>query len=185
MKRHPKNSASQRGSALWALLVLLLVAGVVAWALVAFRAPEGGALGAAGGGEPFPDFSLASIDGRGVTRADLGQRVVLYDFWATWCGPCHLQADILARLYPEARAKGIEFVALATGEPADIVRDFVASRPFQYPVLTDPEEELATRLRIMGLPTLFVVDASGRIVYRNTGLVDANTLRRVLAQAAG
>jgi len=184
-KRLPRALASQRGSALWALLVLLLLAGVVAWALVAFRAPSGGELGAAGGGEPFPDFALASLDGRSVARADLGNRVVLYDFWATWCGPCHLQAEILARLYPEARAKGIEFVALATGEPDEIVREFVADRPFQYPVITDPEETLATELRIMGLPTLFVVDANGRIVYRNTGVVDAKTLQRVLAQAAG
>jgi len=185
MKNSPNSTASQRGSALWLVLVALLFAGVVAWAFVAFNAPSGGSLAASGGGETFPDFQLVSLEGRNVTRADLGGRVVLYDFWATWCGPCHLQADILKRLYPDARAKGIEFVALATGEPEEVVREFVADRPFQYPVLTDPEERLANQLRILGLPTLFVVDAQGRIVYRNTGVVDANTLKRVLAQAAG
>ncbi len=177
------SSTSGNAAALWVAIVFVLLLGVIAWAVVAFRAPNGAAAGAGGGA--FPDFALATLEGRPATRADLGPGVVLYDFWATWCGPCHLQSDILKRLYPEWRPRGVEFVALATGEPAEVVREFVADRPFPYPVLTDPEETLANQLRIFGLPTLFVVDAKGRIVYRNTGVVDAKTLARVLAEAVG
>lgn len=176
------HSSSGNATALWMAIVFVLLLGVIAWAVVAFQAPEGAA---AADGAAFPDFALASLEGRPVARGDLGPRVVLYDFWATWCGPCHLQSDILKRIYPEWRARGIEFVALATGEPEEIVREFAAERPFPYLVLTDPEETLANQLKIFGLPTLFVVDAHGRILYRNTGVVDAKTLRRVLAEAAG
>lgn len=176
---------AERGSVLWIALGLLLVAGVVAWALVAFRAPEASAAAAPGGAGAMPQARVASLEGRDVGPADLSGRVVLYDFWATWCGPCHIQSEILKTLYPEFRGRGVEFVALATGEPEDIVRDFVGSRRFPYPVWLDPEERLASQLRIFGLPTLLVVDGGGRILYRNTGIVDARTLRRVLEEASG
>lgn len=124
-----------------------------------------------------------------VTNDNFGTTVgksevpVLVDFWATWCGPCHLQADVLKDLYPEARARGAEFVGIATGEPPDVVREFLARRPLPYPIALDPESRLEGELAIYGLPTLVVVDRRGRIAYRHTGLIDADTLRQVLARA--
>jgi cytochrome c biogenesis protein CcmG/thiol:disulfide interchange protein DsbE len=74
-------------------------------------------------------------------------------------------------------------VGVATGEPPEVVRDFLAERPLPYPVALDPESRIESELAIYGLPTLMVVDRRGRIAYRHTGLIDADTLRRVLAAA--
>ena len=110
--------------------------------------------------------------------------MVLFDFWATWCGPCHLQADILKELYPDAARRGIEFVAISTGEEESTVRDFVARRPFPYAVLVDPEEILGGPLEINALPTLLIMNRQGRISYRQTGVADASAIDAALRAAA-
>lgn len=134
---------------------------------------------------PMPDFELASLGGESFGKADFAGKVVLFDFWATWCGPCHLQADILRELYPKAAKKGVEFVAVSTGEEIGIVRDFVGRRPFLYAVLVDPEETIGAVLDIVALPTLVVMDRKGRIAYRHTGVADAETILTALDSAAG
>ncbi len=132
----------------------------------------------------MPDFKLASLGGESFVKADFGDKMVLFDFWATWCGPCHLQADILRELYPEAAKKGVVFVAVSTGEEIGVVRDFVARRPFPYAVFVDPEETIGTVLDIAALPTLVVMDRKGRIAYRHTGVADAEAILAALDAAA-
>jgi peroxiredoxin len=134
-------------------------------------------------GEPLPDFRLAALDGRQLGPAELRGKVVLYDFWATWCGPCHIQAATLHELYAGLRGREVEFVAISVGEPEQVVREFVAEHPYPYPVLVDPEDSLSPRLGILGLPTLVVVDRAGGVVFRNTGLVDRRTIEQALARA--
>jgi peroxiredoxin len=156
----------------------LLVVCVLAAALAACG---GGATAPAQGA--MPDFQLSSIGGTPVARADLAGRVVVYDFWATWCGPCHLQSDILRELYPALQAKGVEIVGIATGEEPATVRDFAAKRPFPWPVLLDPEEKVSNELEVMGLPTLVITCKGGSISFRQTGVVTAGQLERELAEA--
>ncbi len=143
----------------------------------------------AAAGEPgpqgplLPAFELVALAGGQLGSEDLKGKVVIYDFWATWCGPCHIQADILHALYPGVAGNGVEFVAISVGEPEDLVRDFLRDRPYPYPVLVDPEDRMSSELRILGLPTLIVVDGEGRVVYRNTGISDRETIERALERA--
>ena len=136
---------------------------------------------------PMPEFSLASLGGERLGRQDLLGKVVLFDFWATWCGPCHLQADILKQVYPDAARRGFVFVAVASGEEAATVRDFVARKPFPYAALVDPEEILSGQLEILALPTLVIMDRTGRIAWRHTGVADAEAIDAALraAESAG
>ncbi|HEX9799809.1 MAG TPA: TlpA disulfide reductase family protein [Thermoanaerobaculia bacterium] len=131
----------------------------------------------------IPDFELVSLGGGTLHRDDFAGRIVLYEFWATWCAPCHIQVEILKELYPRARSAGVEFVAVASGEPEEIVRRWAAEHPLPYPSLLDPDERLSTALEVLGLPTLVVADAAGVIVWRQTSLTDAETLVDVLRRA--
>ncbi|MEO8275362.1 MAG: TlpA disulfide reductase family protein [Thermoanaerobaculia bacterium] len=169
-------------------LVLLTLAGVGLHLGCSRPGTNGGASAGAGGSAgiltPMPEFKLASLGGDTFTKADFAGRVVLFDFWATWCGPCHLQADVLRDLYPDAAKKGFEFVAVATGEEVGVVRDFVSRKPFPYAVFVDPEETVGAPLEINALPTLLIMDAQGRIAYRHTGVTDAAAILSALDAAA-
>jgi len=134
-------------------------------------------------GDSIPDFELATLDGERLGPSDLEGKVVLYDFWATWCVPCHAQVEVLAGLRARAEAAGVVFVAIDTGEPEKVVRDYLAKKPYPYTVLLDVDEAVSTQLDVLGLPTLVVTDAAGRIVWRQTGLADESAILAALARA--
>jgi peroxiredoxin len=168
----------------WALaFAACALAATAGWCGVALREASRDQAPTSEAGPAMPEFRLPTADGHDLAAKDLRGRVVLYEFWATWCTPCHVQVEILKELYPQLKAKGVEFVGVATGEPADLVREHLAKHPSPYPVVIDTEETVGTALEILGLPTLIVVDTAGRIVWRHTGLSDAPTLERVLADA--
>jgi thiol-disulfide isomerase/thioredoxin len=156
---------------------------VILVALAPWLAACGPKRSSQGAGDPLPEFRLASIAGGELGSRELAGKVVVYDFWATWCGPCHLQAEILHEMYPDHRGDDVEFVAISVGEPEEIVREFLAEKPYPYPVLVDPEDSMSTRLRILGLPTLIVADRDGRVVFRSTGISDRRTIEKALERA--
>lgn len=131
-------------------------------------------------GQKAPPIRKLALDGREVQIDRRVGKVVLVDFWATWCGPCHLQAEVLKTLWKEYQPRGVEFFALSMGEDAVTVGAFLEDRPLPYPVLLDPQDELSGRYQIYALPSLLVVDRSGRVAYFHAGLADAPTLRRIL-----
>jgi thiol-disulfide isomerase/thioredoxin len=131
-----------------------------------------------------PEFRLKTLDGRTLGPRDFPGKVVVIDFWATWCGPCHVQARILEPLYQDYKGKGVQFLAANVGEDEATVRSFTKKKPFPYPVLLDSDETVAMNHGIYALPTLMVVDKKGKILHFKSGLTDGPTLRRVL-KAAG
>jgi len=135
------------------------------------------------GPRPNADFRLASLDGGEISPRDFQGEVVLVDFWATWCGPCHKQAEILEQVYEEVDGKGVHFLAVNLGEDLDTVRSFVETDPYPYPVLLDPEDELSYDFGIFGLPTLMVVDTAGNVSYFDTGIVDRHRVMDELRKA--
>ncbi len=178
---HPKPRGTTTSAVLLVVGLLFLIAGgLLVWKTLqtgAGETPE------QQGGPPAPDFDLPDLDGGRVRLADYSGRVVLVDFWATWCGPCRLQAQILEELYKEVKGPSVEFLAISLGEPDDIVREFVEKSPFPYPVAIDTEEVLGVSLQVYALPTVMVIDTQARITYLRPGLSDAETLRQVLFES--
>ena len=138
--------------------------------------------GSAGVGSK-PDFRLKTLDGRKIGPVDFPGQVVVVDFWATWCGPCHLQARILDSIYRDLQGKGVQFLAANVGEDEASVRSFVKNKPFPYPVLLDTETTVSGNLGVYALPTLMVIDKKGKIAYLQSGVIDGPTLRKVLKNA--
>jgi thiol-disulfide isomerase/thioredoxin len=114
-----------------------------------------------------PDFSLARIDGQPgqVRLAELRGRVVVLDFWATWCPPCLAMLPMLHELYREWQPKGVEFIAIDADGPAATRADlaeFLAHHPSPYPVVAD-DEVVGGRYGVYSIPHLVVIGRDGRI----------------------
>lgn len=129
------------------------------------------------------EFRLPSLDGRDLGPPDFRGRVVVAELWATWCGPCRLQAKYIEEVRAGYADDEVAFLAINTGEDEAKVREFVAKSPFPYPVLLDPGETLFTRFGVNGLPTVLVIDPQGRIVFLKTGVRDAAALREQIEAA--
>lgn len=110
-----------------------------------------------------PDFSLKSFDGQEITLSQLKGKVVLLDFWATWCGPCKESIPHLIQLYKNYRENGFELVGMNIDKgDGEAVRRFVRSMDIPYPVVTAPEDVVRS-YRVTGIPANFLIDKKGTI----------------------
>ena len=117
--------------------------------------------------EPFPapPLALPDLDGRTVDLGAHGGRVVLVNFWATWCPPCVEEIPSLDRLRERLAPRGFEVLAVDVGEPRDQVKAFLEARPVRFPVLLDPMGETFKRWKAYAFPTSLLLDRRHRIRY--------------------
>jgi thiol-disulfide isomerase/thioredoxin len=138
-------------------------------------------------GEPVADFSLPVIvGGDSSSRQSLGAlrgKVVLLDFWATWCGPCRQSLPMIERLAREQGNKNLVVLGINQGESAEQVQRFYAGHDPGYAILSDVDSAVSTQLGVSGLPTLVVVDAAGRLRGSLSGVVPYARLERLVAEA--
>jgi cytochrome c biogenesis protein CcmG/thiol:disulfide interchange protein DsbE len=110
-----------------------------------------------------PDFSLKTLDGQEITLSKLRGKIVLIDFWATWCGPCREAIPHLIHLRNTYQAKGFEIIGLCQDKgDLEAVQRFVKSMEIPYPIAMGPEE-VSRNFRVSALPTTVLVDREGKI----------------------
>jgi thiol-disulfide isomerase/thioredoxin len=124
-------------------------------------------------GEPVAakDFTLQDMDGKPHSLSDYRGKVVLVNFWATWCPPCRREMPSMEHLYQKLREKPFAVLAIDQWEDPDQVFPFLgqlAAFP-TFPILFDRKSEVAQAFGVKGLPTSFILDKEGRILYRTVG----------------
>lgn len=123
-----------------------------------------------------PDVSLGSIDAGSVQLSDYAGEPVVLNFWATWCAPCREEMPSLDRLQAEMGDQ-LEVLTVATGRnsPTGIRRFFEEEGVVNLPMLTDPNQELAREMGVLGLPVTVILDKTGREIARLTGGAEWDT----------
>lgn len=116
-----------------------------------------------------PDFSIEDIDGVVHTLSAYRGKVVILNFWATWCPPCREEMPSMERAWQKLRQEDVVMLAINVGEDEDSVFEFTASYPVEFPLLLDRESAVIGNWPVRGLPTTFVIDPQGKIVYRAIG----------------
>jgi len=117
------------------------------------------------------DFTLNDMDGEPHRLADYRGKVVLVNFWATWCPPCRREMPALESLYRNYRDRGLVVLAVNQWEDPDLVFAYMGQLEVvpTFPVLFDPESRISVAYGVKGLPTSFLIDRKGRLVYRAIG----------------
>ncbi len=140
-------------------------------ALVLLTCPVGAdqSLSEVPGRPALPEFDLVDTDGNRHRSEDyLGQPLVV-NFWATWCPPCRAEMPALQRAWEQLAKDGISVLGINVGEDAETVRSFIDEQPVELPLLLDPDTQASQRWPMRGLPTTFVVDGAGHLVYQAIG----------------
>jgi peroxiredoxin len=123
------------------------------------------------------NFTLTDLTGHTWKLQDLGGKVVLVNFWATWCPPCLKEMPDLESLYTRFKDQGFVILGISD-EDASKVKPFIARRNVTYPVLLDPGRKVNDLFQIKGIPRSFVYDRSGKLVAES---IDMRTQRQFLA----
>ena len=128
------------------------------------------------------DFTLTDLQGKSWTRGELHGKVVLVNFWATWCPPCRKEMPDLDALYKKFKDQGLVILAISDEDVAK-VKPFLTERPVTYPILLDPGRKVNDLFHIDGIPKSFVYDREGKLVAQSIDMRTQKQFLEMLAQA--
>jgi peroxiredoxin len=127
-----------------------------------------------------PEFTLKDVDGKDVKLSDYKGRVVLLNFWATWCGPCKYEIPMFVQLQQQYKDQGLVFLGISVDDPIDALKPFMARMKINYPILVglDREDVAEAYGPMMGIPVTFAIARDGTICTRYFGLRSKDQFER-------
>jgi thiol-disulfide isomerase/thioredoxin len=140
--------------------------------------------------KPAPDFALAVAAGEGAEQgdrlrlSDLKGKVVVLDFWASWCGPCQASVPDLSALANQYGDRGVRFLGI-NGEslPAPFYPQIASAWGFAYPLLRDPQNAVHRSYQVQAFPSLFVIDRTQTVRYAVAGVPPKSRVEREILNA--
>jgi peroxiredoxin len=136
-------------------------------------------------GKPAPEFALPTLGGQTVSLADYRGRNVVLSFWASWCGPCRMEAPLLRTFYERTHKEnaGYEVLAISLDDTREAAQAAAVELKMPFPVLLDVGGKVANQYFVEGIPTLMVIDRDGTVRYSSVGF--DMTMGIMLAQQLG
>jgi peroxiredoxin len=118
---------------------------------------------------PAPDFVLSGEEGETYRLSAYRGKVVVLNFWATWCPPCRYEMPSMERAHQKVKGEGIVILAVNVGQSEDEVFAFTGQYPVTFPLPLDREGTVVKQYPVIGLPTTFVIDPRGMVTHRAVG----------------
>jgi len=134
-------------------------------------------------GNAAPDFSVADIDGKKFSLSDYKGKVVLLDFWATWCTPCRAEIPHFVEMQQQLGPRGFQVIGISMDEDAKPVKDFYQQFKINYPVAIGDEKLAQSFGGVLGLPVNFIIDRDGRILKKFLGATDVSEIDKTVGDA--
>ena len=136
-------------------------------------------------GKRVPPFSLTLFDGGRFDLEAQRGKVVVVNFWASWCVPCREEAPLLEAAWRAYRDQGVVFVGVNVQDQEPAARQFIKEFGLSFPNGPDPGSRIAVDYGVYGIPEVFFVDADGRIAYKLIGAIGGSLLRAKIEEAQG
>ena len=127
---------------------------------------------------PAPDFSLPELSGQELRLSSYRGRVVLLDFWATWCAPCREEIPHLVQLQDKYRGRGLTIIGVSMDDTSEPVRDFYKQFRMNYPVVMGNAQTGELYGGVLGLPIAFVIGRDGKVYAKHIGATDILVLEK-------
>lgn len=118
---------------------------------------------------PTPDFTLNAPDGKKISLKDFRGKVVLLNFWASWCVPCREEMPAMEKLYQEYKQKNFTVFAIAVKDRKQDAIDFVKELKITYPIALDPDAKVGSEYGAWGLPATYLIGPKGEGLARGWG----------------
>jgi peroxiredoxin len=116
-----------------------------------------------------PDFTLPTLDGGSITLSDLKGKVVLINFWTTWCPPCRDEMPSMERLYRRLKYEEFTLLAVDIMESPETVKKFARKYDLSFPILLDKTGEVSGKYAANAIPTTYIIDKKGKAVGKAIG----------------
>ena len=126
--------------------------------------------------EAAPDFTVETFDGETLSLSDLRGRVVVLNFWASWCPPCRWEMPFFETISQEYKERDVVFLGVAMSDTIEDATDFADAAGVTYPLALDAANEIARDYEVLGLPTTFLIDKDG-LIQRRLGVANEATLK--------
>lgn len=128
-------------------------------------------------GKSAPSFTVVSLDKKTISLDSLKGKVVILNFWATWCPPCRAEIPEFVRFYREYEKKGVAIIGLGVNETEAALREFSETNHINYPIANDKGNKISRLYGgIRSIPTTFVIDQKGIIRNKRIGGIDRQEL---------
>jgi peroxiredoxin len=136
-------------------------------------------------GSPFPNFNETDIDGKPVSVANYKGKIVLVDFWATWCGPCVAELPNVLKAYEKYHGKGFEIIGISLDSNKARLTDFVKAKNVTWQQFFDGQgwkNKLGQKYSVNSIPATYLVDKEGKLIAKN---LRGEALEKAVAKALG
>lgn len=160
--------------------MVLLLAGALGWE---FRHQSRGETRQSTAGRRATQFAVADLDGRKIDSTDLRGKIVLVDFWATWCVPCESEIPHLVSWQQQYGPQGLQVIGLSMDDTSGAVRPYVAKHNMQYPVAMADDRTVAAFGGVLGLPVNVLIGRDGKMLAKHVGVTDIGVLQKEVEQA--
>jgi len=127
-------------------------------------------------GDAFPDLAGFKLEGR--LPDSLKGKIVMVDFWASWCGPCKETFPEMNELQKKYGSQGLVIIAVNEDEEGSDMRDFLKQNPAAFTVVRDPEQKLVAAAGAQTMPSSFILDATGKVRFAHSGFHGAETRKQ-------